>query len=168
MFRLTLFSTLLALPFAPSLAAQSQTVQYAYDSLNRLVEVRYPDRIVDYTYDPAGNRLTLSVQGTTAISQVVPSSGGQGQTSLNVAVTGQFTHFVNGMTIADFGPGVTVHSTTVTDETHAVVNVTIAFAASLGARTVTLTTSSEMVQLASGFTVTAGTPVITLVTPNSG
>jgi uncharacterized repeat protein (TIGR01451 family) len=31
-------------------------IEYKYDSLNRLIEVRYLDKVIHYTYDPAGNR----------------------------------------------------------------------------------------------------------------
>src|SRR4029077_11878482 len=41
-------------------------------------------------------------------------------------------------------------------------------AATVGSRNVTLTTNSEVATLASGFTVNAGTAVITQVNPNSG
>ena len=115
-------------------------------------------QFTDYTYAAAVPVITL----------VSPNSGQQGQANLNVAVTGQFTHFVQGQTAAGFGAGITVNSTTVTDATHATANVTIAAGAALGTRTVTLTTNSETAVLANGFTVTPGTPVITLVAPNSG
>src|SRR5271165_5602700 len=44
----------------------------------------------------------------TAVAQVVPNNGQQGQQGLSVAVTGQFTHFVQGTTTASFGAGITV------------------------------------------------------------
>ncbi len=38
--------------------ALAETVQYLYDALNRLEEVRYPDgTVIQYTFDAAGNRL---------------------------------------------------------------------------------------------------------------
>lgn len=45
-----------AQPSAPS------QVTYKYDALGRLIEVRYPNgRVVTYSYDPAGNRTTVTV-----------------------------------------------------------------------------------------------------------
>lgn len=42
--------------------AIAETATYAYDNLNRLTRVQYPDgSVVEYTYDPAGNRLTRTV-----------------------------------------------------------------------------------------------------------
>jgi YD repeat-containing protein len=43
----------------PALAGSSQ---YTYDNLNRLVQVQYDDgSSIQYTYDAAGNRLTMQV-----------------------------------------------------------------------------------------------------------
>jgi bacillolysin len=73
-----------------------------------------------------------------------PSSGRRGQASLNVTLTGASTHFLQGQTVASFGSLITVNSTTVTDATHATANVTIAAAAALGPRAVTVTTGGEV------------------------
>jgi hypothetical protein len=88
------------------------------------------------------------------LTLVVPNNG-QPEAALRVAVKGQFTHFVPGLTTANLGAGITVNSTTVTDGTHATVNLTIAGGAGLGARNVVLTTGAETVTLPNGFTVTA-------------
>ena len=42
--------------------ASADNVQYIYDSLNRLVEVRYADKVIHYTYDAAGNRIGQTVE----------------------------------------------------------------------------------------------------------
>jgi len=108
--------------------------------------------------------------GTPRLSTVSPGSGQQGQT-LNVAVVGQFTNFVNGTTTAGFGAGITVTGVTVTSATAATVNITISPLASVGSRTVTLSTGTEIASsLAAGsfFTVTAGTAAIANVVPSSG
>lgn len=50
-------------------------VAYIYDSLNRLVEIRYPDKVVRYTYDDAGNRTGMTVDvlvAAPAISSLSP------------------------------------------------------------------------------------------------
>ncbi len=41
---------------------QTQNISYLYDSLNRLVEVRYADKVIHYTYDAAGNRTGQTVE----------------------------------------------------------------------------------------------------------
>ncbi len=101
-----------------------------------------------------------------AIVSVNPDTGRAGQT-LNVAVTGQNTHFAQGTTIASFGAGTTVNSLTVTNATSATANITIAAGAAAGARIVTLTTGSEVVRLTGGFTITRP-PAIVSVNPNTG
>ena len=95
---------------------------------------------------PQANSVTLTTAGETATDQaaftifaatpvlldVFPNSGTQGQT-MDVCITGAFTHFVNGNTTADFGPGITVNSTTIAptatcptgDATHGDANITI-------------------------------------------
>ena len=49
-----------------------------------------------------------------AIATVAPSTGRQAE-RLNLNVTGQFTHFVDGTTIANVGAGITVNAVTVTN-----------------------------------------------------
>ncbi|MHB8896045.1 MAG: beta strand repeat-containing protein, partial [Candidatus Geothermincolia bacterium] len=97
-----------------------------------------------------------SVSGATpaaAISSVSPTSGAQGQ-MMNVAIVGASTTFANGTSVASFGAGITVNSTTVTDSTHATANITISAAATVGARSVNVVTGSETpAALAGGFTV---------------
>ena len=96
------------------------------------------------------------------------NTGQQGQQNLSIAITGQNTHFVQGTTTASFGAGITVASVTVNSPTSATAVINIDPAAMIGARTVTLTTSAETVGLANSFTVTAGMPALTLVSPNTG
>lgn len=52
-------SLLFALALCPQAFAES--LSYTYDSLNRLTKVDYGNgTVINYTYDAAGNRLTLS------------------------------------------------------------------------------------------------------------
>src|SRR5262249_50767365 len=102
------------------------------------------------------------------IISVLPNSAQQGQSSLNVTITGQFTNFVNGQSVASFGAGITVNSTTVADATHVTANISILANAAPGARTVTLTTGPEVASLSGGFTViTTGNqpPIVSVVSP---
>jgi RHS repeat-associated protein len=105
---------------------------------------------------------------TPVLTQVSPNTGQQGQQNLSVAITGQFTHFVQGTTTASFGAGISVSSLTVNSATSATAILNIAASATPGMKNVTLTTGGEVATLANGFTVTAGTPVLTQVSPNTG
>jgi RHS repeat-associated protein len=102
------------------------------------------------------------------LTQVLPNTGRQGQQNLSVAISGQFTHWVQGTTTASFGPGITVASLVVSSSTIATASITIDPSATIGARTVTVTTGAEVASLTNSFAVTANTPVITRVNPNTG
>jgi hypothetical protein len=93
-----------------------------------------------------------------SLLSAVPNSGQQGQQNLSVNITGQLTHFTQGSTQVSFGAGITVGTITVTDATHLIAQITIDPAAAVGARTVTVTTGTEVVSLSNGFTVTAAAP----------
>ena len=106
--------------------------------------------------------------GTPALLTVIPNTGQQGQQNLNVQLTGQFTHFVQGTTQVTFGAGITVNTVTVASATGLTASISIAANATLGDRTVTVTTGAEVFSRTPGFTVTPGTPVLLTVSPNSG
>jgi hypothetical protein len=93
--------------------------------------------------------------GSPALVHASPASGSPGQANLNVLVTGAMTHFKPGTTSVAFGAGLTVNAVTVHNPNQATANVTIAPAATLGARTITATTGTEVVTLADGFAVTS-------------
>ncbi len=76
------------------------------------------------------------------ITSVTPAFGSQGQT-LNVAITAVGTSFVQGVTYANFGDGITVNSLTVTDATDAEANITISNTTPIGYRTITMVTDEE-------------------------
>jgi len=109
----------------------------------------------------------LVAQGPAAISAVSPASADQGAT-LDITVTGTNTNFSSGITAASFGSGITANSVSVTDSTHAVVNITTAAFATPGQRDVTLTTQGEIATGSGIFTVIQSTPVMDSVSPNSG
>ena len=106
--------------------------------------------------------------GTPVLTQVNPNTGQQGRQNVSVALTGQFTHFLQGTTTASFGAGIAVASLTVTSATSATAVLNISATAAAGAHNVTVTTGAEVVTLTNGFTVTNGTPVLTQVNPNTG
>ena len=106
--------------------------------------------------------------GAPRITLVNPNTGQVGQT-LILAITGQFTSFVQGTTAVSLGAGITVNSVTVTSLTSLTAGVSIASNAAAGARTVTVTTGAEVVSLANGFNVaTASGPQISDFNPKTG
>ena len=106
-------------------------------------------------------------QGVPTLLSVNPNTVPQGQNSLSVAVTGQFTHFAQTTSSVSFGAGVTVDSITVADPTHLSAVISVAGTAALGNRTVTVTTGTEVASLSSGFAVGAGTPTLISLSPTS-
>ena len=106
--------------------------------------------------------------GTPVISLLNPATGNQGATHLSVTITGLFTHFVNTTSVANFGAGITVNSTTVTSPTSAVADITIQPTATLGSRSVSVVTNAETASITGGFTVLAGIPAISTIAPATG
>jgi 6-phosphogluconolactonase (cycloisomerase 2 family) len=94
------------------------------------------------------------------ISSVFPGTGLQSQ-PLPVTITGQFTNFVQGTTVASFGQGISVGGgpsggsgpVTVNGSTSATAQLVIDPAATVGARTVSVQTGMEIESLINGFTV---------------
>src|ERR1019366_3821147 len=102
-----------------------------------------------------------------SIITVSPPAGQQGQGG-PMTVVGLNTHFVQGTSVLDLGPGITVSSVTVTCATCLTAQVAISDTAATGPRNVTVTTGSEVAILANGFTVQPGTPILTSLVPASG
>ena len=113
-----------------------------------------------FTSGVNGECKTQSV--TPVISSVAPSSGKQGQT-LQVTLTGFYTHFAQGTTQVSFGTGIAVSNITVSSPTSLTAQLIIDPAAAIGARTPTVTIGTEVVSLIGGFTITSGNlaPVVT-------
>ena len=108
------------------------------------------------------------------ITGIDASSGNQGET-LDVVLTGQSsgdyeTHFVSGVSVADFGEGITVNSTTVNSATQITANITIDSGADIGTRAVTVDTENEIAIAVPAFRVTVGHSTIsgTLTDPDTG
>ena len=100
------------------------------------------------------------------LSLVNPDGGALGQT-LDVALTGSLTNFQQGVSYANFGPGITVNSLTVSDATDASANITISPTTTLGARTVTVITGGQYAQAVNGFSVLASNASLTGLSPNA-
>jgi hypothetical protein len=103
-----------------------------------------------------------------ALSGITPNSGYQGQNLTSVTISGSATNFVQGATVASFGAGIVVNSLTVQSAQSATANIAIAPAATLGSRTVSMTTGAQVATVAGGFTVTAGYPLTLLASPAAG
>jgi hypothetical protein len=86
--------------------------------------------------------------------------------TVNVTITGQFTHFVQGNTKAKFGAGVSVNGgpdgdfgfLTVQSATSATATLTIAAGAAIGPRDVSVETGTEAMDVVSGFTIQSTSP----------
>ena len=77
-----------------------QNIVYAYDSLSRLVEVRYPDKVIHYTYDAAGNRTSMTVEALNPVpttSSLNVTTGVFGSPGFTITVNG--TSFINTSTV---------------------------------------------------------------------
>src|SRR5207244_4076142 len=110
----------------------------------------------------------MVTSGTPVLQTVNPNTGQQGQQSLSVNLTGEFTHFVQGTTTASISAGITVVSLTVNSATTATAVLNIDPTVQNAIPNITLTTGAEVVTLNNGFTVTAGTLVLQTVNPNTG
>ncbi len=120
----------------------------------------------DHIWAVGRNGTILFGQSRHIIDSCSPTSGAQGQT-MNVSIAGSNTTFVNGTSVASFGSGITVNSTTVTDATNATANITIAAGATPGTRDVNVVTGGETPEpLTGGFTVRDAK--ISSVNPASG
>jgi len=102
--------------------------------------------------------------GTPMVTQVSPHTGYPGEQNVTVAVAGQFTHWVQGVTTASFGPGIAVAALTINSAASATATLNIDASAAAGLRTVTFTTGVEVAALTSAFALEA----LTLVSPNTG
>jgi hypothetical protein len=113
------------------------------------------------------NQASITINPPAAVTSVTPNGGIQGQTA-GVTVMGQYSNFLQGLTMVSAGPGITVSNVSVTSATSLTATFAIDPNATIGARTVTVTSGGEVATLAGGFTVNPGAAMITGVIPNSG
>ena len=106
-------------------------------------------------------------RGPAQILSVIPGVAAQGQV-LNVALVGLATHWLQGATIADFGPGVTVAQLTVLDATHITARIVVQSGAAPGFHAVTLVTDGEYASIAQGLDIQQGSPTLISSSPNLG
>src|ERR1700687_280160 len=111
--------------------------------------------------------------GGPAILSLTPNSALPGK-AIQVLITAQNTHFVQGITQFNFGPQISVGGgpasgygpVQVTSATTATAQVSVPNNAVVGSRTVVVQTGSEQANLVSGFVV-HGTPVLSSLTTSS-
>jgi methionine-rich copper-binding protein CopC len=118
------------------------------------------------TNNSSPDPLLIALSGTGAITSTAtlnPSSAHQGS-SETIVITGTDTNFGSTTTV-NFGADITPGAVTVNGPTSASVPITIDDAAATGARTVTITTGSQVVNAT--FTVIAGVPQVTVINPNT-
>ncbi len=111
----------------------------------------------------ASQSFGLTVNPAAQILSMAPKSANAG-ISLQVTITGSDTHFAQGTTQANFGSGISVTSVTVDSLTSAVAQISIGSSATVGSRSVTVTTGTEQATLSNGFSVAAAVPVINVNT----
>ena len=122
----------------------------------------------------SSNQSALTVIPPSRITSVNPSSGQAGE-SLMAAITGQFIDFVQGVTQAQFGAGISVGGAsegafgpvTVTSPTTASVQIQINPSAANGPRDVTVRTGLQQATAMGGFSVGTSNPTISDFTPKS-
>ncbi|MEO0115439.1 MAG: BNR-4 repeat-containing protein [candidate division WOR-3 bacterium] len=105
--------------------------------------------------DQSDNPFTIGYPAPT-LTGVDPNSGNRLQT-LDVVLTG--TNFISGVSSVDFGPDITINSTTVNSPTQITANITISASAATGPRDVSVTNSGPgggTATLPNGFTVGTG------------
>ena len=108
----------------------------------------------------SSNTAALSVTPQPSITAVLPGAGTQGQT-LQVTISGNFTSFLQGSTLASFGAGISVGGgakgaagpVSVTSANTAVAQIVIDPAATVGSRTIAVQTGTQA--LSAGFLVSA-------------
>jgi hypothetical protein len=106
---------------------------------------------------------------TSATTAGLPATGAQGQTNLNIVLTG--TNFLSNP-VCSLGAGVDVNSCTFNSATQLTANVDILANAAVGPRNILVTdTDTQTAPLANGFSVVAGNalpaPTLTAATPNA-
>src|ERR1022692_1315235 len=134
----------------------------------------FTTQVQDSNQVTASVPLTLTINPAASIQTLTPNSSNAGL-SLQVSITGSFTHFAQGTTVANFGPGIAVGGAaagqpgpvTVASPTSATAEIAISASAATGSQTVTVTTGAEQATLANGFTVQAAIPYISLTTTST-
>ena len=130
--------------------------------------------VTDSNHATATQAFALTINPAASIQTLSPNSSNAGL-SLQVSITGSYTHFVQGTTVANFGAGIAVGGAaegqpgpvTVNSSTSATASIVIDPAAATGSQTVTVTTGAEQAAIVNGFTIGAAVTVINVETSTS-
>ena len=155
------------------------------DSLHANVNITIPNSVplgeYNVTLYTGGESATILggfqvTSGNAVLSIVNPATGTQG-TSEAITLTGLYTHFCDNVTtncttgytpsVVTFGSGISVTSYSATSHTTIVANITISGGATIGSYTPTVTTGGEVASETGGFSVLAGVPALTTLSPTS-
>jgi hypothetical protein len=131
-------------------------------------------QVKDSSSATASQPFSLTINPAASIQSLSPGSSNAGLT-LEVSITGSYTHFAQGTTVASFGPGIAVGGgtagqpgpVTVTSATSATASIAISASATVGSQTVTVTTGAEQASLTNGFSIQAAIPYISLDTTST-
>jgi Domain of unknown function (DUF1929)/Legume lectin domain/PKD domain len=118
---------------------------------------------------PVVTIIVTPVSPAPTLASAAPTSGAQGQTNLNVVLTG--TNFLANP-VCSFGAGIDVNSCIFNSATQLTANVDVLASAVVGPRNIIVTdTDTQIATLANGFSVVAGNalpaPTLTAITPNA-
>ena len=114
------------------------------------------------------NAFNVTVGPAAIVEALSPASGAQGQSYSSIVIVGSQTHWLQGTTTASFGGGIQVTGVTINGLLSATVAISIPASTPLGAYNVSLTTGGEVATGLGGFTVTTGSPVLSVVNPPTG
>ena len=143
------------------------------------VKITTQDEIADLSAGQTTTKATptfvVGQKGTPWLPAITPNSVLVGAQNFTVILSGESTHFQQGVSTADFGNGVTIASLTVTSPTSATAVLNVAPTVSPGARYVRVTTLGETAgpSKAEGTPTTSfvvgqlGTPWVSALSPNS-
>ena len=100
--RICLLAILILFALSQPIFAQSDTIKYEYDRLNRLIKVTYlsSGASIIYTYDAAGNRTAVQVQGNNlapVLTSLNPASVPAGTHGFTLGING--TNLINGASV---------------------------------------------------------------------
>ncbi len=122
----------------------------------------------------ATQAFALTITPAAQLQSLSPNSSYQGL-PLQVTITATNSNFVQGTTVANFGPGISVGGgtagqpgpVTVNSSTSATAGIVISATAPVGSQTVTVTTGGEVASLTNGFTIQAGIMYTTVTTTST-
>jgi hypothetical protein len=114
----------------------------------------------------AAQILYVNASTTPCVAPASVLSVTQGQT-LNVCVVGQLSSWQQGVTTANFGPGIAVDALTITSSTTATAQITVLTTSPLGFEPVTLLTNGQYAMINQGINVVQGTAALLSSSPNS-